>query len=103
MPTKQPTLYRTMLKAEDFDGYFNIYRIRPGGLMMREYLTPDWNWSPHVYQGEVFRTTADLEDALQWVRNNGDSPTLVPSDEQPVDPRYDLTIQRPPSAWRMWR
>ena len=92
-----------MLKAEDFDGYFNIYRIRKGLLVMKEYLTPARTWSPHVYQGEVFRITADLEEALRWVRSQGNTPSLVPSDEQPVDPRYDLTIQRPPNAWRMWK
>lgn len=70
---------------------------------MKEYLTPNRAWSPHVYQGEVFRTTADLEDALKWVRSNGDSPSLVPSDEQPADPRYDPTLRKPPSAWRVWK
>ena len=82
------------------DGYYIIYTIQ-GGLNVPLYLTPDRAWALHRYQAEVFRTTNDFEDALQWVRKQGKSPSCTPADEQPADPRYHGSQQ--PTAWRKWQ
>ena len=87
------------LDVGGFDGYMTIY-VMPPGLVMRHYLTPDRFWSFHAYQAEVFRTTSDFEDALEWVRSQGLSPSCTMADEQPADPRYHGPQK--PRAWRTW-
>jgi hypothetical protein len=92
----------TLPRIEDFSGYLHVYVIsKSGPLTMIEYLTPDNKWSTHVWQADVFRTTADLELALIYVRALGLVPNMTPSDEQPADPRYHGPQK--PSAWRQWK
>jgi hypothetical protein len=92
----------TLPNVENFSGYLHIYVIsKSGPLTMIEYLTPNNGWSTHIWQAETFRTTADLEEALKFVRGLGLKPSLTPSDEQPADPRYHGPQK--PSAWRLWK
>ena len=86
------------MDVSGFDGYLIIYAIVPGGQTMPQYLTPDRTWSFHEYSAEVFRTTADFEEACQWVRNQGLSPSCTMAGEQPA--KIETTR---PKSWRTWK
>lgn len=81
-----------------FDGstYYWVY-FMPSQQMPR-YLTPTKDFSTHTYNAEVFRDSASLEDALEFMRSIGLVPSITPSDEQPADPRYHGP--QPNKSWR---